>query len=135
MGSRLRRLKQDLRWKKLCDGKFIGGKGCLTDVLIDRLTTYYGIAIRKHSDDYRLMQKATWAIWYHKRSTDDNILHDFGPDENDSWYSYKKSLINGTSENFKHSNSVYVAVMDAMKPVFNDISHPSLLKRCVGGKT
>ncbi|GFX67858.1 uncharacterized protein TNCV_1565591 [Trichonephila clavipes] len=44
MGTRLRKLKQ--MSSKLSDGKSIGGKGRLTDRMIDLITTYYGNAIR-----------------------------------------------------------------------------------------
>ncbi|GFV26438.1 uncharacterized protein TNCV_4308371 [Trichonephila clavipes] len=43
MGTRLRKLKQ--MSSKLSDGKSIGGKGRLTDRMIDLITTYYGNAI------------------------------------------------------------------------------------------
>ncbi|KFM71283.1 hypothetical protein X975_00958, partial [Stegodyphus mimosarum] len=135
MGARLRKLKQEFRGKKLYDKKPLSGKGRLTDVLIDQLTTYYGNAIRKHSDNYHDMQKAIWAIWYHKRSNDNEVTHDFCPDGVDSWCAYKRAVVNGTNENFKHTNSVPVAVMDAIKPIFKDLSHPDLLKRCIGGRT
>jgi hypothetical protein len=42
MGSRLRKLKDEYRGKKLCDKKPLSGKGLLTDVVIDQLTTNYG---------------------------------------------------------------------------------------------
>ncbi|GFS66943.1 uncharacterized protein TNCV_4561921 [Trichonephila clavipes] len=43
MGSRLRKLKSSLGKKKLSDGKTIGEKGRLTDVVINRLTTFMGM--------------------------------------------------------------------------------------------
>ncbi|GFW74250.1 uncharacterized protein TNCV_2524541 [Trichonephila clavipes] len=45
MGTRLRKLKLVYSKKKLSDGKTIGGKGRLTDSLIDKLAHYYGNAI------------------------------------------------------------------------------------------
>ncbi|GFY12247.1 uncharacterized protein TNCV_283501 [Trichonephila clavipes] len=48
MGTRLRKLKQ--MSSKLSDGKSIGGKGRLTDRMIDLITTYYGNAMEiKHA--------------------------------------------------------------------------------------
>ena len=41
MGTRLRKLKDSLKGRKLSDGKTIGGKGRLTDVKIDQITSYY----------------------------------------------------------------------------------------------
>ncbi|GFV76649.1 hypothetical protein TNCV_4728691 [Trichonephila clavipes] len=44
MGTRLRKLKLV---KKLSDGKTIGGKGRLTDSLIDKLAHYYVMSRKK----------------------------------------------------------------------------------------
>ncbi|GFV71565.1 uncharacterized protein TNCV_2431851 [Trichonephila clavipes] len=57
--------------KKLSDGKTIGGKGRLTDSLIDKLAHYYGNAIRCNSTSVKEMRKAIWAVWGHSCSTDD----------------------------------------------------------------
>ena len=135
MGSRLRRLKVDFRGKKLGDKKPLSGKGRLTDVLIDQITTYYGNAIRKHSDNVKSMQRAIWAIWYHKRSSDDEPLHELCPDGENSWCRYRKAVAAGTQNTYKHKKSVPPAVMDCIKPIFKDLSHPDLLERCIGGRT
>ncbi|GFU49515.1 uncharacterized protein TNCV_1590611 [Trichonephila clavipes] len=71
MGTRLRKLKLVYSKKKLSDGKTIGGKGRLTDSLIDKLAHYYGNAIRCNSTSVKEMRKAIWAVWDHSCSTDD----------------------------------------------------------------
>ncbi|GFW14522.1 uncharacterized protein TNCV_2358461 [Trichonephila clavipes] len=71
MGTRLRKLKLVYSKKKLSDGKTIGGKGRLTDSLIDKLAHYYGNAIRCNSTSVKEMRKAIWAVWGHSCSTDD----------------------------------------------------------------
>ncbi|GFU93016.1 uncharacterized protein TNCV_3028191 [Trichonephila clavipes] len=45
----------------------------------------------------------------------------------------KKAEASGKS--YKHKNSLPVAVVEAMRPVFRDVSHPDLLKKCLHGKT
>ncbi|GFW55429.1 hypothetical protein TNCV_118131 [Trichonephila clavipes] len=47
---------------ELSDGKTIGGKGRLTDSLIDKLAHYYGNAIRCNSTSVKEMRKAIWAV-------------------------------------------------------------------------
>ncbi|GFU07614.1 uncharacterized protein TNCV_2225771 [Trichonephila clavipes] len=60
MGTRLRKLKLVYSKKiKLSDGKTIGGKGRLTDSLIDKLAHYYGNAVRCNSTRVKEM-KAIW---------------------------------------------------------------------------
>ncbi|GFV59008.1 uncharacterized protein TNCV_261861 [Trichonephila clavipes] len=97
----LRKLKLVHSKKKLSDGKTIGGKGRLTDSLIDKLAHYYGNAIRCNSTSVKEMRKAIWAVWGHSCSTDDEPMHWFCPTNPNTWY----------------------------------LSHPALLKKCLGGKT
>lgn len=133
MGCRLRKLKQS--GKKLEDGKSIGGKGRLTDKVIDLITVYYGNAIRANKNSVSEMRKAIWATYFHTRSTNSEPLHSFCPTGSDSWCGYQKAIISGCPEKYIHKNLLPLVVMDAMKPIFNDLSHPKLLVRCIGGKT
>ena len=48
MGSRLRKLKNEHKGKKLIDGKTFGGRNRLTDVQINSFQLYYGMAIRNN---------------------------------------------------------------------------------------
>ncbi|OXU16411.1 hypothetical protein TSAR_005762 [Trichomalopsis sarcophagae] len=63
-GTQLRNLKKN---------KKLGGKGKLTDKIIDLLPTYYGNAIRAHLDSIEDMTRTIWAIFYHKASTDKKL--------------------------------------------------------------
>ncbi|EFN64887.1 hypothetical protein EAG_02546, partial [Camponotus floridanus] len=62
MGNRLRNLKKQV--------KGLGGKGKLTAKLIDQLTIYYGLAIRRNCDSIENMKNEIWATLFHKISTD-----------------------------------------------------------------
>ncbi|GFU92339.1 uncharacterized protein TNCV_594641 [Trichonephila clavipes] len=81
--------------------KRMGGKGRLTDSLIDKLAHYYGNAIRCNSASVKKIRKAIWSVWGHSCSTDDEPMHWFFPTNPNTWY----------------------------------LSHPALLKKCLGGKT
>jgi hypothetical protein len=133
MGSRLRKLKQNMKKVKLSDGRTLSGKGRLTDTLIDQLSTYFGNAIREHKDSLTDMRKAIWAIFYHKKSTDEFPTHDFCPSDSNTWCKYNKASVEGVA--YHHKNPIPSAVMEVIKPIFKDLSQPSLLKRCLGGKT
>lgn len=135
MGRRLRELKKSMRGKKLKDGKVLGGKGRLTDKLINQLTIYYGNAIRNNKDSLTDMRKAVWAVFYHTRSCDKKLSHDFCPVGENSWCLYQQAKALGNASKFRHKKSVPIAVMDCVKPIFKDLSDPSLLRRCLGGKT
>lgn len=133
MGTRLRKLKQS--GLKCSDGKSLSGKGRLTDKVIDKLTVYYGNAIRQHQNNFAEMRKAVWAVYYHTRSCDAEPLHSFCPPGPNSWCKFQNALFEGTEKNYKHKITISSSVMDAIKPVFNDLSHPKLLSKCLGGKT
>lgn len=95
MGSRLRELKRSMRGKKLEDSKSLGVKGRLSDILIVELTIHYGGAIRNNKDSLMDMHKPIWAIYFHKRSNDEEPLHDFFPQGHKSWCKYQKAKAEG----------------------------------------
>ncbi|GFX31754.1 uncharacterized protein TNCV_170871 [Trichonephila clavipes] len=107
MGTRLRKLKLVYSKKKLSDGKTIGGKGRLTDSLIDKLAHYYALMMKRCTGFVPQIQ-----------------IH-----------GKYNAAINNNLQNYQHKPSVAKAVRDVIKPVFADLSHPALLKKCLGGKT
>lgn len=133
MGSRLKKLKMQMQKTKLSDGKTIGGKGRLTDSLILKLSSHYGNAIRGNSKSVSEMRRAIWAVWSHTASSDKEPMHFFCPKGENSWCKYNRAALN--NEHFTHKNTVPLPVMLAIKPIFKDLSHPDLLKRCLDGKT
>ncbi|GFX88722.1 uncharacterized protein TNCV_1557671 [Trichonephila clavipes] len=88
-----RKLKLVYSKKKLSDGKTIGGRGRLTDSLIDKLAHYYGNAIRCNSTSVKEMRKAIWAVWGHSCSTDDEPMHWFCPTNPNTWYLSRSALL------------------------------------------
>jgi hypothetical protein len=135
MGTRLRTMKKTMSGQVLSDGKTIGGRGRLTDDVINQLTVYYGNAIRANKNSVADMSRGIWAIWHHKRSTDDYPDHGFCPTGEQSWCKWQRAQTSGIPDPFCHRNSVPVVVMDAVKPVFSDLSQTALLQRCLGGMT
>ncbi|GFT99135.1 uncharacterized protein TNCV_3794841 [Trichonephila clavipes] len=81
------------------------------------------------------MRKAVWAVYFHIRSSDEEPLHSFCPVGPNSWCKYQNQVVEGSVETFRHNNKFPVPVMDAIKPVFKDLSQPKLLQKCLGAKT
>ncbi|KAG8291178.1 hypothetical protein J6590_108179 [Homalodisca vitripennis] len=81
MGSRLRRLKNDMKNQKLDDGKTLGGKNRLTDKKIDQIQSYYGKAI-KENKTVDGMRQAIWAMFCHIGSSDEKPEHRLCPEGN-----------------------------------------------------
>lgn len=127
MGTRLRNIKKQT--------KGLGGKGKLTGKLIDELSIYYGLAIRRHHESVEKMREAIWATLYHKISTDENPQHDKCPPGEDSWCSWQKAKATGTLDEHKHKPPMSEIVFSAVKPIYEELTSDDLLTRCIGGFT
>ena len=124
MGTRLRKLKSSYSGKKLRDGK---GKQ------IDQIQSYFGNAIRDNKNDIRSMREAIWAVYFHKLSTNSNPRHQLC---NIKWCKYKQAESNpDLLKSFKHKNSLPEPVLEIIKPVFKDLTHPDLLNKCLDSYT
>lgn len=133
MGRRLRNLKKEMKGKKLSDGKSLGGPGRLTEAEIDKLQTYYGLAIRRNTNSLNEMTSAVWASFLHKASTDDRPQHQLCPKGPDSWCGFQKAAASG--EAYHHKHSLPNAVLETIKPVYKDLSDVNLLRKCLHGQT
>ncbi|GFU49556.1 transposable element Tcb2 transposase [Trichonephila clavipes] len=100
--------------------------------MIDLITTYYGNAIRQNKTCLSDMRKAVWAVYFHIRSSDEEPLHSFCPVGPNSWCKYQNQVVEGSVETFRHNNKLPVAVMDAIKPVFNDYHNLNFYKMSRG---
>ena len=134
MGTRLRALKKSHGAKKLSDGKTIGGRGRLTDTLIDDMQTYYGQAIRTNVGDVDAMHNAVMAILYHLASSDEKPLHQYCPKGDNSWCKWQKDKANCTNT-YRHKHTLPPVIVDLLKPVFDDLSSKSRLQKCLQGYT
>lgn len=130
MGSRLRNLKSKT-------GKKIGGRGRLTGMAINKIQEYYGNAIRRNcSSSLEDMKQAVWAEYFHILASDATPEnHNFCPKGPDTWCKYQKSIV--TEEPYYHSEHFHLPedVMLTIKPIFQDLSNPDLLRRCLHGGT
>lgn len=125
MGTRLRNLKKST--------KSLGGKGKLTAKLIDDLTIFYGLAIRRNSHSVEEMRKEIWATFYHKISTDEKPQHDYCPPGEDSWCSWQCAKATNSLESYTHKPPLNEVVFNAIKPVYENLSRDDLLNRCLDG--
>lgn len=116
--------------------KLLGGKGKLTGKVIDNLSHYYGAAIRHNCNSLEEMKNAIWATFYHQQSTDDNPQHDNCPSGENSWCPCKKALATTRVKNFRHNYTPLPEnVLQAIKPIYEDLSRDEFLERCLGGFT
>ena len=126
VGTALRKLKKEK--------KGLGGRGQLTDAMIDRLQNYYGIAIRSNVGDLDKMKKAIYASLFHCASSERRNLHSYCPEGSDSWCRFNRDRANQTSL-YKPGPGLPDQVIAEVKPVFKRLSEDSLLEKCLDGKT
>lgn len=126
MGSRLRGIKKRER---------LGGKGKLTDVLINKLTKYYGLAIRRNSDSVENMKNAIMATFDHLISTNEKPMHAKCPAGAQSWCKWQVEKAAGERKEFDHPAPLHPDVQRHILPIFEDLSRYDLLERCLGGHT
>lgn len=128
MGARLRKCKQDHIW--------IGGKNKLTFKMIDKLSIYYGLAIRRNFDSVERMRNAVWATFYHYSSTTDKAQHHLCPEGSESWCEWQRAKANKSLDRYKQSYQTLADdVLNAIRPIYESPSDELLLKRCLGGYT
>ena len=125
MGTRLRNVRKN---------KKLGGKGKLTEALVKKLSTYYGLTIRRNVNIVEDMKKAIMATYYHMISTDDEPKHENCPAGEDSWCKWKKAEALVT-EPEAHLPSSHPDVQKEILPIYEDLSRVDLLERCLGGQT
>ena len=130
VGSRLRKLCKQYQGKKLSDGKPLTGKNRSTSSAIDTLQNYYGMAIRKNTHSVTEMVNAVWAVLYHVPSTENNPNHSMCPAGENSWCGWQRD-----SSTYKHKHGLPEVIVELLEPIFDDLSKPELLSRCVHGKT
>jgi len=127
VGTRLRKLKKN--------NKGLGGKGKLTDHIIDKLQNFYGIAIRQNVGDLQSMKKAVVATLFHVASSEKNKWHDYCPTGADSWCKFQRSKVDKTVKYKPGAGIPVEIVLTHLKPIYNDLSSDSLLSKCLHGKT
>lgn len=116
------------------ENKGIGGKGKLTDSLIDKLQNYNGIAIRSNSGDLPGMKSAIHASLFHCVSSERRNLHKHCPDGPDSWCRFKQDKANNTNL-YKPRPGLPDNIIALIKPIYARLSTDDLLKKCLDGKT
>ncbi|GFY25896.1 uncharacterized protein TNCV_1916461 [Trichonephila clavipes] len=90
MGHIQKRVSSKLRILKTKE-KGLGGKGKLSDLFIDKIQNYYGIATRSNIGDLEEIERAVIATFYHCCcSGKSNLMHGQCPLGSESWCAYQR---------------------------------------------
>jgi len=127
VGNRLRNLKKNV--------KNLGGKGKLTKAIIDKLQNYFGIAIRSNVGNLERMRNNVLASLFHVASSKDRSYHNaYCPSGTNSWCLAQKDKALGTKY-YKPGSGLPLEIIKHVKPIYQDLSKPELLGKCLHGKT
>ena len=116
------------------ENKGMGGKGKLTDTVIDKLQNYYGIAVRSNPGDLAAMKKSILASLFHCASSEKNNWHNHCPPGESSWCGFMRDRAKATKD-YKHGKGLPLPVVTAIKPIYARLSADELLAKCLDCKT
>ena len=133
VGTRLRKFKKEKGSEMLSDGKTLGGIGRLNEKWINKLQNYYGLAIRQNTTDLDAMRRAVGAVLYHCSEAKSSMARHMFCDKESEWCKMRAAEKTGLP--FQEKPGLPVAVQEAIKPIFQDLSKPELLQKCLHGHT
>lgn len=132
VGHYQKRVGKALRQLVACQK--LGGKGKLTQALIDKLQNYFGIALRSSTGSVEQMYKAIWASLFHVAANDKQPLHAKCPLGEDSWCSYQVAKAKGVP--YKHKGpGIPIEILRKIKPAYERLTDKKMLQKCLHGKT
>ena len=129
MLNRIMKIKKENKNKILCDGKRFSGKGRLTDGQAIKFQIYFAKAIRENKTDVNKLYRASWAIFNHHYSTNEEPMHEWCDPK---WCKYLQAKSIG--QNFVNSKtSIPRTCLHMIRPVFDELCSHTSLARVVGG--
>ena len=134
LGSRLHSLRSQWKGKRLDDGKGLSGRGRLTDVAINKMQNYFGMAIRQKVGALYAMKKAIGAVLYHGSNIEEGVQHSFCPRAISSWCKWQVDRFNETNK-YNPRINLPNCIKELIYPIFKDLSSDELLLKCRHGKT
>ncbi|CAN7979344.1 unnamed protein product, partial [Ixodes persulcatus] len=78
------------------------------------------------------MRKAVWATYFHMASTDAHPSHGLCPKAADTWCISVCAALRRARRRY---NYLPAAVLEVLKPIYQQLAKPELLKKCLHGKT
>ena len=102
--------------------KGLGGAGRLTKKVIKNLQGHYGAAIRNNPGNVAAMKKAIWATFKH-RGKDHSDCGDWCP------------AVSSSNTVAANKNCLPSFVLEAIKPIYEQLSSDELLEKCAHGGT
>ena len=133
----LQQKRKNFKGGRLPDEKGISGRGILTDKVINTLQNYVGMVIRKNSNDIKKMRNSIIATLYHctwESHCTEESCHLFCSKGKNSWCKWQSEIATG-KQTYKKKLNLPVAIMNEIKPVFQELLNVKMLEKCLHGMT
>ena len=135
VGSRLRQKIKDYKGRLLSDGLKISGKGRLTNKSINTMQNFVGMAIRQNTNNLLYMRNSVIAVLYHCTNFPYEVTrHQFCLKGKNSWCKWQSDKVTGKTS-YRQKINLPVAIMEEIKPIFQELSNPEMLRKCLHGMT
>lgn len=98
MGTALRKLVKETTEEYVTKSghvrqKKMSGRNRLTEMVIEKMTDYYGVAVRKNANKtVEEMSRDIWATYYHCSSSDEKHDHSYCPTGKKSWCFWNRAI-------------------------------------------
>lgn len=104
--------------------------------MIDKLSIYYGLAIRRNCDSVEKIRDAICATFYYYLSDNEQLQHEKYLPGSDSWCSQQKAKAEGKLAEYKHDyKSLPPEVLNVIRHIYEDLNTDTLLEPFVRGYT
>ena len=125
---------EQLKKKLQGTSESLTGKGKLTRAVQDKLAGYYASQLKQNAPDIEKMREGVYASLFHSVSTDDAPHHSHCPKGSESWCFYQRAVAL-KEEPRPHRPSLTLAVAEKLLPIYERLTQPDLLQRCMRMKT
>ena len=133
LGTNLRAYKKKLRGVKLKDGESVGGRGRLTDAIIDKMQTCYGYAIRNNIGNKENIRNAIFAIFYHMvlgpSYESPSAQHKYCPLGSGSRCKYQLDISSNTNK-YDRTKCLPFIFRGELLPILNRLSSDKVFSQC-----
>ena len=136
--------KKETKTGKITFHKYLGGRGKLSDPLLDHLRRYLSSSVKraKHypsENAIQMLKQYILATLSHITSTDENPDHALCPVGEKSWCFFQQDIAHDRQtrphKNMKVKLSVPDDVKRHIKEIYESLTTEELLKRCLKGWT
>ena len=122
-----KRLIEGRKGKLTVDRQKLSGKGRVTEAFVDKISSYFCLAIQqtaKAGGDFSQVADAIWRTYYHKIG--DHSRCSSAPD---TWCTYHQAVQSNSVEQYVQKGAVQPKYLEPLRYIFEDVTRKEYLER------